>query len=121
MRVATHQGMHTPLQVSFHQLQPSPALEARIRSSVGELEKFFDGIVSCHVFVEAPHRHHHEGWLYQVRIEIGVPGDRLVAGRSPNADACHADPYLAVRDAFDAARRQLEDYVGRLRARREAR
>ena len=32
----------------------------------------------------------------------------------------HEDPYIAVRDAFLAARRQLEDYVHKMRDQRPA-
>jgi ribosome-associated translation inhibitor RaiA len=106
--------MQTPLQITFHQLPSSPALEARVQSSVAELETFFERIVSCHVFIDAPHRHHHQGRLYRVRIEIGVPGAHIVVGRSPDEDAAHADPYVALRDAFRAARRRLEDHAERL-------
>lgn len=107
--------MQIPLQITFHQLEPSPALEADVRKWVDELEKFFDRIVSCRVLIEAPHRHRHQGRLYRVRIEIGVPGDRIVVRRSPDEHAAHFDAYVAVRDAFREARRQLEDYVRRLR------
>ena len=107
--------MQIPLQVTFHQLEPSEALEAQVRTWVDELETFFDGIVSCRVSIEAPHHHHHQGRLYRVRIELGVPGERIVVGRSPDEHGAHEDPYVALRDAFRAARRQLEDYVRRLR------
>jgi hypothetical protein len=50
-----------------------------------------------------------------VRIEISVPGEHLVVGRSPDAHIAHEDPYVAARDAFRAAHRQLEDYVSRRR------
>ena len=107
--------MQTPLQITLRGIPPTPTLEARVREWVDELETFFDGIVSCRVSIEAPHRHHHQGRLYRVRIEIGVPGERIVVGRSPDEHAAHADPYVALRDTFRAARRQLEDYVRRLR------
>ncbi len=107
--------MQTPLQITFHQLPPSPALEADVRKWVDELATFFDRITSCRVLIEAPHHHHHQGRLYRVRIAVAVPGDLIVVGRSPDEDGAHADPYVAVRDAFRAARRQLEDHVSRLR------
>lgn len=81
---------------------------------VDELESIFDRIVSCHVVVEAPHRHH-QGGLYAVRVELGVPGEHIVAGRSPAEHAAHADAHVAVRDAFRAVRRQLEDHIRRAR------
>ena len=107
--------MQLPLQITFHQLPPSPALEADVRRSVDELEKFFDRIISCRVSIEAPHRHHHLGRLYRVCVEIGVPGEHIVVRRSPDEHAAHFDPHVAVRDAFREARRQLEDYARRMR------
>ena len=94
----------------------SSALEADIRQRVEELETLFDGIVSCRVTVEMPHRSHHQGQHFRARIELGVPGERLVAGRSPDLDASHEDAHIAVHDAFRAAKRQLGDYVRLLRA-----
>jgi cold shock CspA family protein len=90
-------------------------MEAQIRSWVDELEGVFDGIVSCRVSVEAPHRHHHHGQHYRVRIDLGVPGDHIVVARSPDENGAHEDAHVALRDAFRASRRQLEDYVRRLR------
>lgn len=107
--------MQTPLQIDFHQLAASPALEAHIRASVEALETFFDRIVSCRVSVEAPHRHHHQGQLFRICIEVGVPGERIVVGGAPDEDPAHADPYVAVHDAFKAARRRLEEHARRRR------
>jgi cold shock CspA family protein/ribosome-associated translation inhibitor RaiA len=107
--------MQLPLQITYHQVEPSPALEAEVQGWVDDLETFFDRITSCRVFFEAPQHHHHQGGLYRVRIEIGVPGDHIVVTRSPDEHAAHADPHVALRDGFRAARRQLEDYVRRLR------
>ncbi|HUU24039.1 MAG TPA: HPF/RaiA family ribosome-associated protein, partial [Methyloceanibacter sp.] len=64
---------------------------------------------------EAPHRHHHKGKLYSVHIDISVPGKDLVVDRAKPLDHAHEDVYLAVRDAFNAAVRQLEDYTRRVR------
>jgi len=104
--------MQSPPQITFHQLAHSEALEAHIRERIEDLEALFDRAVSCRVSIEGPHRHH-QGGLYRVLIELGVPGARIVVGRSPEMNLAHADAYVAVRDAFRAAHRQLEDYVGR--------
>jgi ribosome-associated translation inhibitor RaiA len=107
--------MQTPLQITFHQMEPSPALEADVRSWVADLETFFSRIVSCRVRVEAPHHHHHQGNRYKVLIDIHVPGSHIVIGRSPEQNGAHEDAYVAVRDAFRAARRSLEDWSRRRR------
>jgi ribosome-associated translation inhibitor RaiA len=88
---------------------------------VEELETFFDRIVSCRVSVEAPHRHHVQGQLFRVSIEMGVPGERIVVGGATDEHAAHADPYVAVHDAFKAARRRLEDHARRRRGKAKRR
>ena len=107
--------MRIPVEISFRNMDRSEALAAGIRAKVEKLEEFFDRITSCRVVVEAPHRSHHQGNLYRVRIQLHVPNRELVVGRESHDAREHEDPYVAVRDAFDAARRQLDDYVDELR------
>ena len=97
--------MQIPLQITVRDMEPSDALEARIRSKAQKLEEFFAHIVSCHVVVEMPHRHHQQGKQFNVRIDIGVPGNTIVLNRHQSEDV-----YVALRDAFDAAKRQLQEY-----------
>ena len=106
--------MTVPLQVTFKDMAPSPALEARIREKAARLERFEGDILRCHVTVEAPHHHHHQGRLYRARVEVFVPRGEVVVTREGSQDHAHEDPYVAVRDAFDAVVRQLEDHVRRL-------
>jgi ribosomal subunit interface protein len=107
--------LQIPLQITFHGMEPSPAIEARIREKAAKLEHFHDRIVGCKVVVEAPHRHHHKGKLYNVRIDISVPGKDVFVGHSGPLNHAHEDVYVAIRDAFNAAGRQLEDHVRRTR------
>lgn len=107
--------MKLPLQVTLRDMPPSAALEAAIQERVARLEKFCGDIMGCRVVVEAPHRHQHQGKLYHVRIDLTVPGEEIVVKRNPGADATHEDIYVVIRDAFDAVRRQLEDYTRRRR------
>jgi cold shock CspA family protein/ribosome-associated translation inhibitor RaiA len=91
-------------------MDPSPALEARIRELAERLDHFSDQIMRCHVTVEAPHHHQQQGSLFEVRLDITVPGREIAIRRSHPATHAHEDPYVALRDAFRAARRKLEDY-----------
>ena len=102
--------MKTPLQITFRDIEQSDALEAHIREKAEKLETFFEPIMSCRVVVEMPHQHKHQGKFFNVRIDIGVPGKEIVVNRDR-----HEDVYVALRDAFDAAKRQLDDYSRRLR------
>lgn len=106
--------MQIPVQISFRNIEPSPAVEARVRERVAKLDQFFDRIMSCRVMIEAPDRQKRKGKLYHVRIELGVPGKELVVDRSPKEKHAHEDVYVAIRDAFDAARRQLQDHARKL-------
>jgi len=105
--------MQVPLQVTFRDVPHSDALEQKIREKVDKLEKLYNRMVRCKVVIEKPHRTHFRGALYHVSIFIVLPGNEIVVGRDPADEHQHEDPYVAVRDAFDAAKRQLQDYLGK--------
>jgi ribosomal subunit interface protein len=107
--------MQIPLQITFHNIPPSPAVEAKIRTLVDKLERFYHRITSCRVIVDAPHRHQRNGKLYQVRIDITVPTGEIVIKRDPPERQSHEDIYVAIHNAFDAAKRKLQDHASILR------
>lgn len=107
--------MEIPLQITFRDVPRSEALEADIREKAGKLDQFYEKLMACRVVVERPHGHQHKGELFQVRIDLTVPGRELVVQRAPGQHHAHEDPYVAVRDAFDAARRQVQDFARRQR------
>ena len=98
--------MQIPLQITFRNLPRSEAVEARIRAKAAKLEEFDPHIMSCHVVVDELDRHHHQGKQFTVRLDIRVPGHEVVVDRDH-----HEDIYVALRDAFDAAGRKLEEVV----------
>jgi ribosomal subunit interface protein len=102
--------MQIPMQITIRDFEHSAALETHIREKAGKLEEFFNHIMSCRVVVEIPHKHHHQGKHFNVRIDIGVPGSEIVVNRDHSEDV-----YIAVRDAFSAAKRQLEDFARKVR------
>lgn len=107
--------MQLPLQIAFHNMPHSEVIEKTIREKAAKLDQFAGHIMGCRVVVEMPHRHHVHGNQYQVRIDITVPGEEIVVNREPPEHTEYRDVDVALRDAFDAARRQLEDYVRRRR------
>jgi len=102
--------MKQPLQITFRNMEPSEAVEANIREKAEKLDRFCGQIISCRVVFEAHHQHHHKGNLYHVRIDLTVPDNEIVVSRDPGEHHAHEDAYVAIRDAFNAAHRQLEDY-----------
>lgn len=92
-------------------MDTSPAVERRIREKVRKLETFHDRIISCRVVVEAPHRRHQKGKLYLVSVDVTVPGGEFVVNTGKRFNHSHEDVYVALRDAFSAMRRQLEDHA----------
>jgi ribosome-associated translation inhibitor RaiA len=103
--------MDSPLQITFRHMPASAALETRIRQRAEELEHVFDRIVACRVVVECQNRNQSQGKLFDVHIDLTLPGREIAVARDCGVNHAHEDAHVAVRDAFDAARRQVEDYV----------
>lgn len=97
--------MKIPLQTTFRNMPNSTAIDSKIHEKSAKLDRFYDRIMSCRVVVEELQRRHHQGNIYSVHIDITVPGKELAITRQENEDA-----YVAVRDAFDAAVRLLEEH-----------
>ena len=102
--------MKIPLQITFRHMDPSPALETRIRELADRFEKFSAQIMRVHVIVEPKPHHQHKGGLYDFHIDLTLPDAEIAIRRAHPADHSHEDPYVALRDAFRAARRKLQDY-----------
>lgn len=102
--------MQLPLQITFHNLAHSDAAERVIRERAAKLEGMYERIIGCRVVVDAPHRSQQKGKTYEVRIDISVPGSEIVISREPKPD-CN----LAISDAFEAARRRLNDFARKRR------
>ena len=96
--------MQTPLQITFRNFPSSDAVEARIRAKAAKLEEFHPRIMSCHVVVEELDRHQKQGRQFTVRLDIRVSGHEIAIDRDH-----HEDIYVALRDAFNAAGRKLEE------------
>lgn len=107
--------MKTPAEIHFEGLDQSDFIEARVREEIDKLEQFFDKIISCRVVVEKPHKHQNKGNHYGVRIFMSLPGDNIISvDRNPGKNETHEDVYVAIRDSFNAARRQLKEKVRKM-------
>jgi cold shock CspA family protein len=107
--------MRLPLQITFRHMEPSPALESRVRELAARLEKFSAQIALCHVVIEGPHGHQQQGERFAITMDITVPGREITVRRARPNDPSHEDAYVALRDVFRAARRRLQDYARRRR------
>jgi len=105
-----------PLQIAFEGgLEESPAIQARIEREAAKLERFASQILGCHVAVIGRSGRRHHGGLFAVRLRITRAGQGdVVVDRNPDEDHAHEDVYVAIRDAFNAARRRLQDRDRRL-------
>jgi ribosomal subunit interface protein len=102
--------MKLPFNIQFHGMESSVALEANAREHLHKLEKFASDIMACRVNIDLEQKHKHQGRPFGVRIDLTLPGHELVVNRVQ-----HEDVYVALRDAFDSMKRQLEDVVRRRR------
>lgn len=98
--------------VTFRHVDASPALDAAIRARAQWLTTFHPGLATCRVLVDVPHHDRAHGRTALVRIELSLPGGDVTVTHDPQ------DPLpleQVVHDAFDVARRQLEDAARRQR------
>lgn len=125
--------MTVPLQITFRNIEQSDRVKATIRKQLVKLGRFYSRIVSCRVAVEAPENRRRYGGVHHVRIDLCLPGAELVIKNDPSLrrsiqseelskspkrfdlSAPHKCVEQAVRDAFRAARRRLEDHARRTR------
>jgi ribosome-associated translation inhibitor RaiA len=121
--------MQLPIQITFRNMDSSPAVEARVCEEAEKISEFYGGIMGCRVMIEIPHQHRQQGKRFHIRIDLTVPGGEIVVNQEPSlrgsirqngiekrkkeqeVAAPHKDIYVAIRDAFKAARRQLQDYA----------
>jgi cold shock CspA family protein len=121
--------MILPLEITFHETERNDQAEAWIREAAAKLDQVYPKIMSCRVIVEVPHQRRQRGNPYQVRLDLSVPGKEITVTREPNLpaspqrvrqpnrskrleiDSRYKDLEIAIRDAFKAAKRQLQDYV----------
>jgi len=97
--------MQVPLKITMRHMAQSEALEAAIRSKATKLEEFHPNVTGCNVAIEEEGRHQQQGRTFNVRLVVRVPEREVVVTRDH-----HEDPYVALRDAFDTAKRQLDEY-----------
>lgn len=111
--------MEIPPEISFRDVDPSDRLREKIHEEIEKLERFFDRITRCRVVVDQPHKHSEHGNQYRIGIRLTVPTRELVVSRDPAERTERQNLDAAITDAFQAMRRQLEQYVEQMRRGRQ--
>ena len=102
--------MKLPLQVKYRNLEPTPAIESAIRRQAMKLDRLHPRIVSCRVLIEWPHHHRRRNvGEYRVQVDVTVPGAELIANRASHKKVVKENLYVALREAFHTAGRELHD------------
>lgn len=106
--------MESPLEIRYQGLTPSPTLSEKIQQKSAKLEKFYHRITRCLVTIGLPHRSQVKGNKFAIKIEVDVPHETLIVNKHSEHEIGHENAYVAIRDAFEAMQRQLQNYVERL-------
>ena len=102
--------MQTPVEIAFRHFQPTDEMRAEIASQAERLERVCSRITSCHVVVTGPQDRRHTGGLFEVELRIAMPNRRdIIVDRRHDDAPERAHALVAIREAFDAARRQIEE------------
>jgi len=104
---APTKGMSIPLQITYRDMPSTPTLDGLVHSWLAKLEHLHDRVERCHVLVERPHQHHRRGQEFRVKVTLTMPGPDVVVSREHGDH----DARVAVREAFLAARRQLQAHA----------
>lgn len=110
--------MPIPIRITFRDIDPSEAVEAKVQKRAARLEKFADRATALNVIVAAPHARcqgpTHKGKLFHVTLELALPGGEVVVHKGEDGNHAHEDVYVAIRDAFEALERRARDHFARM-------
>lgn len=111
--------MQIPIQITFHGIDKSDAVEGKIKERVDKLGKYSNRIIGCRVVVESHHKSHSNlntnAAPFHVTIHLSVPGEDLVVRRDPKEMRAHEDMQIALRDSFEAMERRLKGYTQKVK------
>jgi len=108
--------MSNEFQVVFHNIDHSDAIVEAVNKRISKLERYCDQIIAGRVVLDSPHNNHHKGRVYSVGLEIHTPQKEVRVNQDQHDNHAHEDLYVAIRDAFNAAERQLKSIDKKHRA-----
>ncbi len=100
--------MSNEFQVVFHNIDQSPALIENVNKRIEKLQRFSNDIIGGRIVLDSPHNNHHKGKVFSVTVEIHTANKEVIVRQGQHDKPAHEDIYVAVRDAFNAAERQLK-------------
>ncbi len=100
--------MNNEFQIFFHNIDQTEALQEAVRKRIAKLERYCERIIRGRVVLDSPHNHHYKGKVYSVGLEIHTPQREVRVNQEQHDNHAHEDLYVAIRDAFNAAERQLK-------------
>ena len=108
--------MQVPLQIKFRHMERSAIIEDRVRDRCHKLQRFAEHVTRCRVTIDAPHKREDKNGQYQVSIEIILPDEQTGTAYHAEQHHAHENVDVALREVFDAAQHQLENYVRQQRS-----
>jgi len=100
--------MTNEFQIVYHNIDQTEAINDAVLKRIGKLKRFSDRIITGRVVLDSPHNNHHKGKVYSVGLEIHTPVKEVRVNQDHHDNHAHEDLYVAIRDAFDVAERQLK-------------
>ena len=100
--------MTNDFQIVFHNIEQSTSISDTVNKRISKLQRFCDRILAGRVVLDSPHNNHHKGKVYSVGLEIHTPSKEVRVNQEQHDNHAHEDLYVAIRDAFNAAERQLK-------------
>ena len=100
--------MTNHFQIVFHNIEQSTSIAVAVNKRISKLQRFCDRILAGRVVLDSPHNNHHKGKVYSVGLEIHTPSKEVRVNQEQHDNHAHEDLYVAIRDAFNAAERQLK-------------
>lgn len=96
-------------QVVFRGMENSEAVKEIVEQRAEKIERHFPHVIRCEAVIEQAAKSQAQGNAFSVSLEIEIPGaENIYVSRDGGKDHAHEDVYVAIRDSFDAAHRQLE-------------
>lgn len=95
-----------PCRITFHGFAASEPPRIEVRAWLSRLGALTAPMTGGEVAIEAIEQGRKER-RYRVRMELLMPGGPVLVGSDYPGNASHEDIYVAIRNAFRAARREL--------------